>query len=99
VEVEALDAEKHLQAVPEAQHYKFKEGMHAARVKMEKALHEWGDSVAKYRDAKKAQWPNRAEVLMACKTKIAEYEVRLQEARSEWQLFLKTLRQGVSAGA
>jgi len=99
MEVEALDAERHLKTVPAELHPTFQEKLHTARVKMEKALHEWGDSVAKYRDAKKAQWPNRAEVLAACQAKIHEYELRLQEARTEWQASLKSLRQGVSAGA
>jgi len=93
VEVEALDAEKRLQVVPSSVASSFRERLLQTRIRMEKALHEWGDSVAHYRDAKKAHWPNRAEVLASCRAKIHQYEAKLEEARIEWQAFLKIVRQ------
>jgi stearoyl-CoA desaturase (Delta-9 desaturase) len=89
MEVEALDAEKHLRSIPEHVGHPFHERVLAARQQMEKALHQWGESVARYRDAKKAQWPNRAEVLASCRQKIEEYEARLLVARQSWRVALQ----------
>jgi len=91
MEVEALDAEKHLQSMPDHVGHPIRERMASARLQLEKALHQWGESMAHYRDAKKNKWPNRAEVLQACRVKINNYESHLTEARQTWRIALEHL--------
>lgn len=91
MEVEALDAEKHILTMPDHVAHPFRERVIVARQQMEKALHQWGESVAHYRDAQKAHWPNRAEVLASLKSKIREYEEGLAAARVTWRGALQQL--------
>jgi stearoyl-CoA desaturase (delta-9 desaturase) len=96
MEVEALDAEKHLLNMPAHVGHPFRERVIVARHQMENALHQWGESVARYRDAKKDHWPNRAEVLASAKAKIHEYERHLAQARQTWRVELaQVYRQSV----
>ena len=76
MEVEALEAEKPICfPFPRTSGTLFANGCSSARQQLEKALHQWGESVARYRDAKKRiGLQSRAEVLSSCKQKIEEYE-------------------------
>jgi stearoyl-CoA desaturase (delta-9 desaturase) len=92
MEVEALDAETHLKGIPAHVGHSLRERMLAARYQMEHALQQWGESVARYRDAKRAKaWPNRKEVLAAARLKLQEYEQGLLQAREAWRASLQHL--------
>jgi stearoyl-CoA desaturase (delta-9 desaturase) len=94
MEVEALEAEKHINTMPAHVGHPVRERLAVARLQLEKALQQWGESVARYRDAKKTQhhWPNREEVLAAARHKLKEYEAGLLKARESWQDTLRGLR-------
>jgi stearoyl-CoA desaturase (delta-9 desaturase) len=91
MEVEALEAEKHIQTMPKDLGHPWRERVAAARESMEHALTEWGTTRARYWDLKKAAWAN-SEGAKHWKEKLAAYESRLNEARLNWRAALQGLQ-------
>lgn len=93
MEVEALDAEKQLQALPHEQVTPLRTKLATARGHFEVALAEWAATRAKYWELKKAAWAN-SEGAKHWKEKLAAYESRLDAARQSWRTTLEGLRAG-----
>lgn len=91
MEVEALDAEKHIQMLPNDLEHSWRERVSAARESMEDALAEWGATRSRYWELKKAAWKN-SEGASHWKEKLAAYESRLNEARLQWRSALQSLQ-------
>ncbi len=91
MEVEALEAEKHLQSMPQELGHPWRAKVAAARVRFDHALTEWGATRARYWELKKAQWEN-SEGAKHWKEKLAAYETRLNEARLQWRAALQGLQ-------
>ena len=91
MEVEALEAEKHLQAMPRELGQTWREAVTSARGRFEQALSEWATTRARYWELKKTAWEN-SEGAKYWKEKLATYESRLNEARLEWHAALQGLQ-------
>jgi stearoyl-CoA desaturase (delta-9 desaturase) len=91
MEVEALEAEKHLQAMPLEVGSPWRVKVATARERFEHALGEWATTRARYWELKKAQWEN-SEGAKHWKEKLAAYETRLDEARLQWRAALQNLQ-------
>jgi stearoyl-CoA desaturase (Delta-9 desaturase) len=82
LEVEALDAEKRLQALPQSVGITLREHLEVARQQFEVSLSQWAETRATYWEMKKA---NSKAAMAPLKAKVKEYEVRLGEARQQWR--------------
>ena len=83
MEVEALEAEKHIQTMPRE--------LAASRERFEQALGEWATTRARYWELKKAAWAN-SEGAKHWKEKLAIYDSRLNEARQQWRIAIQGLQ-------
>ena len=92
VEIDALDAEKHLQRVPPELGLSWRQRVDIARVRLEQALAQWAETKAKYREMKQAAWKDSEQALRQWKMKLREYESRLEEARDHWRQLLQGLQ-------
>lgn len=94
MEVEAMEAESHLHRVTaEPLRAVAHERLQQARQRLESALQQWGESIARYRDAKTHHWPDRREVLNGLRAKRAAYEAHAQAAWAAWRDNLQQLYQ------
>ena len=91
MEVEAQEAEKHIQTMPHKLGHSLHERVAAARERFEHALAEWGTTRARYWELRKAAWKNSEEA-KHWKEKLAAYESRLKEARLQWRTALQGLQ-------
>jgi stearoyl-CoA desaturase (Delta-9 desaturase) len=91
MEVDAIDAEKHLQRIAPHLGTSWREHLDAARIKMEHALAQWAETKAKIRDLKQAAWKDSEHTRQHWKLKLQEYEARVEEAREEWRMVLQGL--------
>jgi stearoyl-CoA desaturase (delta-9 desaturase) len=91
MEVDALLAEKHLQRISPDLGLIFRQKVDAARIQMEHALAQWGETKARIRDLKQAAWKDSEHTRQQWKLKLREYETRLEAARDEWRAVLQGL--------
>jgi len=91
MEVEAIEAEKHIQTMPREVGHSWRENVALAKGRFDHALTEWGTTRARYWDLKKAAWKN-SEGAKHWKEKLAAYEARLTEARLQWRTALQGLQ-------
>jgi stearoyl-CoA desaturase (Delta-9 desaturase) len=91
LEVEALEAEKHLQALPLEMGHPWRTQVSAAKAHFEHALAEWAATRAKYWELKKAAWAN-SEGAKHWKEKLSAYDSRLQEARLGWRTAIQGIQ-------
>jgi stearoyl-CoA desaturase (delta-9 desaturase) len=96
MEVEALEAEKHLQEMPHEVGHPWRVTVAASRERLEHALAEWGATRARYWELKKAQWAN-SEGAKHWKEKLAAYESRLDDARLQWRELVRGLENRIPA--
>ncbi len=91
MEVDAIDAEKHLQRLSPEVGFSFRQDMETARVRMEHALAQWAETKARFREMKQAAWKNSELTRRQWKAKLKEYEARVKEARAYWRSVLQEL--------
>jgi hypothetical protein len=91
MDVEALEAEKHIQLLPNELGHTWRERVSSAKECFEHALSEWAITRARYWELKKAAWEN-SEGAIHWKEKLAAYESRLNEARLQWRAALQGLQ-------
>jgi len=91
LEVDALDAEKHLQRVSPDLGLSLRQRVEVARASMEHAMAQWAETKARIRELKAAAWKDSEHTRQQWKTKLEEYELRLQVAREEWRGVLQGL--------
>ena len=91
MEVDALLAEKHLQRIAPDLGFIFRQKVDVARIRMEHALAQWGETKAKIRDLKHAAWTDSEPTRQQWKLKLQDYETRLEAAREEWRAVLQGL--------
>jgi stearoyl-CoA desaturase (delta-9 desaturase) len=91
MEVDALEAEKHLQRVAPEHGTRLRVHLDAARVRMEHALAQWGQAKIRLREMKQAAWKDSEPTRQQWKLKLQEYEARLEEARDTWRTQLQEL--------
>jgi fatty-acid desaturase len=96
MEVEAQEAEKHLQNMPHEVGHPWRARVAVSRERLEHALTEWGTTRARYWELKKAQWAN-SEGAKHWKEKLAAYESRLDEARLQWRELVRGLENRLPA--
>jgi stearoyl-CoA desaturase (Delta-9 desaturase) len=100
MEVEALDAEKQLQALPHPIGVTVRERIEMAREKLEHALSQWGETHAKYRELKAAKVHEQtAQLKRQLRAKLQEYESGLIEARRHWRSALEGLNRAPISNA
>jgi len=93
MEVEALEAERHLQEMPHEVGHPWRAKVAVARAHFEQALAEWATTRARYWELKKAQWAN-SEGAKHWKEKLATYEAQLNEKRLAWRDLVRGLESG-----
>jgi stearoyl-CoA desaturase (Delta-9 desaturase) len=91
MEVDALDAEKHLQRVAPELGTPFRQHVAQARARMEHALAQWAETRTKIRDLKNAAWKDSEHTRQQWKLKLHEYEGRVKEARNYWQSLIQEI--------
>ena len=91
MEVEASNAERHLERLPQDLVVSLRERMESAKQSFEDALSEWAIARARYWELKKAAWAN-SEGAKHWKEKLHTYESRLEEARLQWRSALQSLQ-------
>lgn len=92
MEVEASNAERRLERVPQEMVVSLRARMESAKQSFEHALSEWGTARARYWELKKAAWAN-SEGAKHWKEKLHTYESRLEEARLQWRAALQSLQE------
>jgi len=90
MEVEALEAERHIQRLPVEVGHPWRTRMAAARARFEHDLSQWAITRTRYWDLKKTAWAN-SEGAKHWKEKLAIYEARLDEARLQWRELIRGL--------
>jgi stearoyl-CoA desaturase (delta-9 desaturase) len=86
MDVEALEAEKHIERVAPDVRITLRERLAAARVQMEYALAQWAETKNRIRDLKAAAWKDSEPTRQQLKLKLHQYEARLEEARDYWRM-------------
>lgn len=94
MEVEALEAEKHLSTLPTEMAHPWREKVAAARGRLDHALSQWAITRTRYWDLKKQAWAN-SEGAKHWKEKLSTYEGRLNQARLAWRATLQNLQSPV----
>jgi stearoyl-CoA desaturase (delta-9 desaturase) len=89
LEVDALEAEKHLQKLSPDVTQTVRQRLEHARVRMDHALAQWAETRAKIRDLKAAAWKDSEHTRQQWKRKLQDYEARVDEAREQWQIALR----------
>jgi stearoyl-CoA desaturase (delta-9 desaturase) len=91
MEIEASNAERHLERLPQDVVVSVRERMELAKNSFEHALTEWGATRSRYWELKKVAWAN-SEGAKHWKEKLQAYESRLKEARLQWRATLQNLQ-------
>lgn len=85
MEVDALEAEKHLQRISPDLGLTLRQRLETARARVELALAQWAETKVRIRELKAAAWKDSEHTRQQWKAKLQEYETRLQAARQEWR--------------
>ncbi len=91
MEVDAIDAEKHLQRIAPELGVSWRQRLDAARISVEHAMVQWSETKVKIRELKQNAWKDSEHTRQQWKRKLQEYETRLEEARDHWRLSLRGL--------
>jgi stearoyl-CoA desaturase (delta-9 desaturase) len=91
MEVDAIEAEKHLQRVAPEIGSTMRHRLDVARARMEHALAQWAETKTRIRELKQAAWKDSEHTRQQWKLKLQDYESRLEEARSQWRLLMQGL--------
>ncbi len=96
VDVEALDAEKRLQAIPQELGQPWRARLQTSKEGFEKALADWAVTRARYWELKKTAWAN-SEGAQHWKGTLATCESRLNEAHLAWRSSFRASKRALSS--
>lgn len=91
MEVDALEAEKHLQRIAPELGISWRQRLDAARLRVDHAMAQWAETKAKIRELKQTAWKDSEHTRQQWKRKLQDYESVLEEARDHWRLSLRGL--------